>query len=134
MKIDGQCHCGQIRFEAEVDPTALNICHCSDCQKLTGSAFRANVQAAADHFKLLSGTLTSYIKTADSGAKRRHTFCPVCGTPIYACDPVDPQRYSLRIGTINQRAQFAAPRRQIWRRSALPWVDRLGDVPAMDKQ
>jgi hypothetical protein len=39
MKIDGHCHCGQITFEAEVDPTALTICHCTDCQTLTGSAF-----------------------------------------------------------------------------------------------
>jgi hypothetical protein len=41
MKIDGHCHCGEITFEAEVDPDALNICHCTDCQTLSGSAFRA---------------------------------------------------------------------------------------------
>jgi hypothetical protein len=39
MKTDGHCHCGQIAFEGEVDPTALTICHCTDCQTLTGSAF-----------------------------------------------------------------------------------------------
>jgi hypothetical protein len=38
MKIDGRCHCGEITFEAEVDPDALNICHCTDCQTLSGSA------------------------------------------------------------------------------------------------
>ena len=56
MKIDGHCHCGRIAFEAEVDPTAVTICHCTDCQKLTGSAFRANIQAPAAHFVLRSGT------------------------------------------------------------------------------
>src|SRR6516164_2510748 len=41
MKIDGRCHCGEITFEGEVDPDALNICHCTDCQTLSGSAFRS---------------------------------------------------------------------------------------------
>jgi hypothetical protein len=39
MKIDGHCHCGRITFEAKVDPDAITICHCTDCQTLTGSAF-----------------------------------------------------------------------------------------------
>ena len=51
MKIDGHCHCGQITFEAEVDPTALTI-----CQTLTGSAFRINIPAPAEHFVLRGGT------------------------------------------------------------------------------
>ena len=52
MKIDGHCHCGAITFEAEVDPDALTICHCTDCQTLTGSAFRVNIPAPAEHFEL----------------------------------------------------------------------------------
>ena len=41
MKIDGGCHCGNIAYRAEVDPGMVGICHCTDCQTLTGSAFRA---------------------------------------------------------------------------------------------
>jgi hypothetical protein len=133
MKIDGHCHCGQISFEAEVDPKTVNICHCTDCQMLTGSAFRANIAALAEHFKLLSGTPKSYVKTAESGNQRRHALCGNCGTPIYACALENPQSYSLRIGTITQRSALA-PRRQIWRRSALGWVDTLASVPSMEKQ
>jgi hypothetical protein len=132
MKIDGHCHCGRIAFEAEVDPATVTICHCTDCQMLTGSAFRANIPAPAAQFVLRGGTPKSYIKTAESGNKRRHAFCADCGTPIYACAVEDPQSYSLRIGTIAQRAALS-PRRQIWRRSALDWVDRLGAVPAAEK-
>jgi hypothetical protein len=132
MKIDGHCHCGRIAFEAEVDPSTITICHCTDCQILTGSAFRANVLAPAAHFVLRSGTPKSYVKTAESGNRRRHAFCGDCGTPIYACAVDDPQSYSLRIGTITQRAAFS-PRRQIWRRSALGWVDGLAAVPATEK-
>ena len=98
MKIDGHCHCGQITFEAEVDPNALNICHCTDCQTLSGTAFRVNIPAPAEHFVLLSGTPKTYIKTAESGNKRLHAFCGNCGTPIYACAVDNPQSYGLRIG------------------------------------
>ncbi len=84
MKIDGHCHCGEITFQAEVDPDALNICHCTDCQTLSGTAFRVNIPAPAEHFVLLSGTPKTYVKTAGSGNKRLHAFCGNCGTPIYA--------------------------------------------------
>jgi hypothetical protein len=132
MKVGGNCHCGKIAFEAEVDPATLNICHCTDCQRLSGSAFRASIPAPAGQFALLRGEPKSYVKTAESGAKRRHAFCGDCGTPIYACAIDNPQSYTLRIGAINERAAFS-PRRQIWRRSALAWVDTLAGVPASEK-
>jgi Glutathione-dependent formaldehyde-activating enzyme len=52
MKVQGQCHCGAIRYEAEVEPDTIAICHCLDCQRLSGSAFRANVPAPADGFRI----------------------------------------------------------------------------------
>lgn len=131
MKIDGRCHCGAISFTAEVDPAAMGLCHCTDCQQLSGSAFRANIRAPAATFAL-NGTPRTYIKTADSGAKRLHAFCGNCGSPIYASDVENPQSYSLRVGTITQRAAFT-PHRQIWRRSALPFVDAIATIPATDK-
>ena len=93
MKIDGHCHCGEITFQAEVDPDALNICHCTDCQTLSGTAFRVNIPAPAEHFVLLSGTPKTYIKTAESGNKRLHAFCGTCGTPIYAACRI-PSRFA----------------------------------------
>src|SRR6266436_55094 len=121
MKIDGHCHCGQITFEAEVDPTALTICHCTDCQTLTGSAFRINIPAPAEHFVLRSGTPKSYVKTAESGNKRRHAFCGECGTPIYACAVDNPQSYALRVGTITQRAA-SSPRRHGGALRCIGWM------------
>ena len=117
---------GQITFEVGVDPTALTI-----CQTLTGSAFRINIPAPAEHV-LRGGTPKSYVKTAESGNKRRHAFCGDCGTPIYACAVENPRTYALRAGTITRRAAFT-PQRQSWRRSALNWVDALAAVPATEK-
>ena len=90
MKIDGACHCGFITFEAEVDPEKTPICHCADCQTLSGSPFRASVPTAPDKFRLLSGEPAIYVKTAESGNKRVQAFCPKCGSPIYATAFDDP--------------------------------------------
>lgn len=133
MKVEGRCHCGSITFEAEIDPHAVRICHCTDCQTLTGAAYRVNVQTPAESFVLLSGTPKTYIKTAESGNKRAHAFCPNCGTPIYAAAAHDPQTYGLRVGTLKQRAQLR-PSRQIWFRSAQPWVTDLRDVLQVERQ
>jgi hypothetical protein len=57
MKIDGRCHCGNITFEAEVDPATVAVCHCTDCQTLSGTAFRTVVKTKEAGFKLLSGML-----------------------------------------------------------------------------
>jgi hypothetical protein len=135
MKIDGSCHCGAIRFEAEVQPDDVSICHCADCQKLTGSAFRVTVAAEEANFRLKAGQPRLYIKTAESGARRVQAFCADCGSPIYATSAGDgPKTYGLRVGTIRQRQELA-PARQIWRRSALPWVpdmDNLETHPGED--
>jgi hypothetical protein len=134
MKVNGSCHCGQITYEAEVDPELVGICHCTDCQMLTGSAFRVSVPAAAQSFRLLSGSPKAYVKIADSGARRRHAFCPNCGTPVRAsADGDDPPTYSLRIGCLEQRTQLP-PKRRIWCKSALPWSQNVGTVPGVDGQ
>jgi hypothetical protein len=105
MKIDGACHCGSIRFEAEVDPADVVACHCTDCQTLSGAAFRAVVPTMPGTFVLLSGTPKVYVKTAESGNQRQQTFCPDCGSPIYSA-PADggTRVVVLRAGTIRQRA------------------------------
>ena len=101
MKIEGGCHCGHISYEAEIDPEAVWICHCTDCQTGSGSAYRTNVQSRKNTFKLLTGQPKTYIKTtAESGNKRAQGFCPECGTPLYSTTVTDPQVYGLRVGTI----------------------------------
>ena len=85
MKVDGSCHCGQIKFEAEIDPDRVRICHCTDCQSLSGSAFRIVAPTAEANFHLLAGTPKLYIKrTSESGAPRVQAFCAECGSSIYA--------------------------------------------------
>ncbi len=69
MKVEGRCHCGRISYEAEVDPKKVSLCNCTDCQMLSGSAFRLSVPAPAEKFRLLTGAPKTYVKTADSGRR-----------------------------------------------------------------
>jgi hypothetical protein len=134
MKITGGCHCGAIRYEAEADPAAAGICHCTDCQILSGTAFRVSIRAAAGSFRIVAGTPRVYTKTADSGIRRDQAFCETCGSPIYAATPgPEPRIYSIRAGTIDQRQQLR-PAGQIWMRSQLPWLGELGELPGVEQQ
>jgi hypothetical protein len=135
MKIDGGCHCGAITVEGEADPERTQICHCTDCQTGTGSAFRVSIPVAGAAFRM-TGQPSLYLKTtADSGRPRIQAFCGTCGSPIYSTTPgegVQPS-YTVRVGILRQRDQLV-PRRQNWFRSARAWVTELGSVPRNDKQ
>ena len=113
MKIDGACLCGYIRYEALIDPARVGICHCTDCQIHSASAFRIGVPVRVGDFRLLTGQLKVYVKTAQSGSARAMSFCPECGTSIHGSSVEKPTTYSLRLGNARQRAELR-PRQQIW--------------------
>ena len=131
MKVRGSCHCQRITYEAEVDPDSVQVCNCTDCQMLTGSAFRVAAHAPASTFRL-SGEPKVYVKTADSGTRRRHAFCPDCGAPVYSSADTDrPATYSLRVGCLDRRADLT-PKKRNWCRSALPWAQDISALPASE--
>jgi hypothetical protein len=133
MKVDGGCHCGNITFVAEIDPGQVVLCHCTDCQMLTGTAFRVVVRVPGDKLEWRGGKPKTYTKTAESGARRVQAFCPECGTPVYSAAADAPQVFGLRIGTIRQRAELR-PAKQIWCRSALGWAIDLRALPQAARQ
>jgi hypothetical protein len=91
------------------------------------------VRAPAASFSLKSGAPKTYIKTAESGTRRAHAFCPDCGTPLYAVGLKDPPFYSLRLGAIKERAALM-PSEQIWCRSALPWSADLHGIAKHERE
>ena len=134
MKIDGRCHCGYITYEAEIDPDKTLICHCTDCQTLSASAFRVVTYTRENAFTLLSGELKTYIKTSEGGNKRPQSFCPECGTAIHATAAGEgPKVYSIRLGSVRQRDQIV-PKTHVWFRSAQPWVNHIGSMRKIEKQ
>lgn len=131
MHIDGQCHCGQIRYEADIDPDRVSICHCTDCQVLTGSPYRVTVVAEGEQLKIMQGETKVYVKRGSSGAKRLQHFCPECGTPLFATGE-DGKVWGIRWGSVNQRGELK-PTRQIWHRSAQPWCEDISGLPAREE-
>ena len=125
MRVDGACHCGRIAFEAEVDPDRVRVCHCTDCQTLSASAFRVVAPVNESEFRLTAGTPKLYVKTADSGAQRIQAFCGDCGSAIYATSKDgSPRTFGIRVGVLRQRAELP-PKRQFWCRSKVPWLPVL---------
>lgn len=132
MLVHGHCHCGAVQFTAEVQPSRVFVCHCTDCQVLTGSAFRVVAPVVPGSLSV-DGEVKGYARTADSGAVRWQFFCPECGTPLYAGTPDGTGLATVRVGVLQERVQLA-PSAQLWRRSALPWVDAMNDLPACERQ
>ncbi len=126
MQVDGACHCGLISFTAEIDPSRVMVCHCTDCQVLSGSPFRVVVAAPKETF-VLQGQPKTYIKVAESGRRRAQVFCSECGTPLFASEPENATSVILRVGCIKQRAQLT-PVVQIWQRSAMAWLPGLQGI------
>jgi len=77
MKVDGACTCGAIKIEAEADPDKAQICHCTDCQTATGTAFRVSIPVPGATFKI-TGQPATYVKTTAESAARgcTHSAAP----------------------------------------------------------
>lgn len=134
MKITGGCHCGNITYEAELDLKNVVICHCTDCQSLSGSAFRTVAMSEEGAFTFLAGDPKIYVKTGDSGNKREQAFCSDCGSPIYSSSVGDgPRQYGIRLGTVDQRNQIT-PKKQKWIESSQPWTQDISSLPVTDKK
>jgi hypothetical protein len=132
MEIDGQCHCGYVGFEADIDPDRVSICHCTDCQTLTGSAYRVTVLTSRNNVRLTGNSPKVYIKTGENGHKRLQYFCPECGSPMFtAGEDAAADEWGIRWGSIRQRRELA-PKRQIWCRSAVAWLDNLRELPSRE--
>ena len=129
MQIDGQCHCGYVTFEADIDPQGVSICHCTDCQTLTGSPFRVTVICSGEQVRLTGGMPKVYARTGDNGRKRFQHFYPHCGAPLFTSGEGDQtDDWGIRWGSIRQRDRLK-PARQIWCRSAVPWIKDIEELP-----
>ncbi len=124
MKVHGSCHCAQIAFTAEVNPQLTSVCHCQDCQKLTGTAFRVTAPAQAGSLQMLRGQPQVYVKVAQSGAQRAQAFCGNCGSQLFTYDVAQPAAVGLRVGVLDERAALV-PTWQKWCRSSLAWTQNL---------
>jgi hypothetical protein len=122
----GGCLCGAVRYTARAEPAFVSVCHCRDCQKLTGSAFGALAgfpQSAVE----IHGMLKTFTKIADSGRPIVRRFCPECGSSISEEPAARPDMVILNVGTFDDPTALR-PAVQIYCDRALPWVQLAGNM------
>lgn len=127
----GGCHCGAVRYEVTAEPVASVMCHCSDCQKLSGTAAAAIFAVPREAMKS-EGEVSYYAKTGDSGKEARMAFCPNCGTRLFGLPEVASHLATVCASSLDNPAQFE-PTANIFTASAQHWAAMDPDIPAFEK-
>lgn len=130
---EGGCLCGAVRFQVLGPPMIVHACHCSLCQRRTGSAFAVNLWIESDHIRLLQGELE---RRSAPGIKpdepSESWFCPVCGTCLWTRFHASPAKSRfLRAGTLDSPAEFS-PDVHIFTSTKQAWVTIPDNVPAFE--
>lgn len=130
LPFGGRCQCGAVSYRITAPPLAFYLCHCTECQKQSASAFGESLQLATDgaHF---SGILQRFTRRADSGRDLDCYFCPSCGTRVYHRNP-GAETLTVKAGTLDDRS-WLVPAGHIWARSRQPWVRFGADELVFEK-
>jgi hypothetical protein len=116
--LQGGCLCGAVRYELTAPLISAGYCHCTHCQRRTGTGSSANGRVAQESFRLLQGTeeLRSY--RLPTGVPK--LFCGSCGSALFSGDPFSDAEVALRLGTLDRDPGIRPQYRQFID-SAVPW-------------
>ena len=129
---EGACTCGQVRFRMTSDPLFVHCCHCSWCQRESGTAFALNALIEADRVELLSGEVEIVDTPSASGKGQRISRCPRCRVAVWSnYGGGDAVRF-VRVGTLLEPDRLP-PDVHIFTSSKLPWVVLPDDVPIFEE-
>ena len=120
MKIAGGCLCGKVRYSSDAAPLVVALCHCTHCQKQSGSAFSMNVGVPADQLRI-EGDLATYDDVGTSGMPVLRKFCRNCGSPVVSDVKANPGMLFVKAGTLDD-ASWVKPVVQLWGASRQPWA------------
>ena len=82
---EGGCTCGHVRYRMTSAPLVVHGCHCTWCQRQTGSAFAVNALIEADRVELLQGDVVDVTVPSPSGKNQRISRCPNCQVALWSC-------------------------------------------------
>lgn len=131
--IKGACQCGQVTYLLYDKPIKVSACHCTECQKLSTSAF--SVTAIIDASKIeFFGPLKSWERIAESGNRNCAVFCSNCGNRIYHFNPDAPNLIKLKLKPVNfPQDDIFKPQCHIWVGEKLSWYEIGEDAVIFDK-
>jgi len=118
--LTGGCLCGAIRYTLSAPIGGLRACHCTDCQKASGTGASVNAVVPGDALKITWGTPRRYARKADSGRILLRYFCGDCGSPLYSHREISPERVVIRMGSLDNPPAVKIAT-NIWTRSARAW-------------
>ena len=111
--LTGRCQCGAIEYQV-AEPFAFQIvCHCTECQKLSGAAFGITAITTPQAFTITKGQLKKWSRPADSGNTNDCYFCEGCGNRIYHQKPERPDMIKLKPGTLDD-VSVIKPDLHVW--------------------
>jgi hypothetical protein len=125
-RIEGSCLCGRVTYSSEAEPVATAACHCTDCQKQTGTAFSLIVVVPKDSLRIEGDSLASFTTVGtDSGKEVSRQFCRECGSPVVSLPEGMPDMACIKAGTLDDTS-WVEPQIQVWCDSAQPWIPLEG--------
>lgn len=128
---EGGCTCRQLRYRVTRAPMFVHCCHCSWCQRETGTAFALNALVETDCVEVLAGRFEIVDTPSASGKGQKIARCPVCRVAAWSHYAGSGEALSfVRIGTLDEPWRFA-PDIHIFTSTKLPWITLPGDVPVV---
>lgn len=127
----GRCLCGALRFRVEAEPYTFYACHCSDCQRRTGSAFGLSMIVKREAVVLLQGELGRYSATLHDGRTKSGQLCPQCGSRVWGT-PKNEALLVVQAGLLDAPHGLLPVAHQ-WLSEAQPWVAIPDGVPRYDR-
>ncbi len=124
LPLAGGCQCGAVRYRVTGRPVVFYLCHCSECQRHTSSAFGESLRIRREDFAV-EGALAVTRRTAESGAVREGWFCPACGVRIWH-GSTGSAEVNVKAGTLDDTS-WLVPAGHIWTRSKQPFVAIAAD-------
>ena len=128
----GGCQCGSVRYVLTMEPLRVAACHCTECQRQSGSAFGMSMPVTKDGLTV-TGSTKQFTRIADSGNEVTGVFCPECGVRIYHALKSAPDVLSLKPGTLDDTS-WLRPSTFIWMKSTQGWVPVPDGVNALEGQ
>ena len=117
----GGCQCGRVRYTLTQDPVRLYACHCTECQRQSGSAFSMTMLVNEDGIDV-TGTLKEFVRISDKGNSVKGYFCPECGVRIYGKPGYVEGLLSLKPGTLDNTS-WLEPTAALWVKSSQKWIE-----------
>lgn len=130
---EGGCACGQVRYRVLSEPITVHCCHCSWCQRETGSAFVINAMIEGDRVEVLNGETETILTPSQSGKGQQIARCTACKVALWSHYAGAGERIKfLRVGTLDDPNRMP-PRIHVYTGSKLHWVVIPGEMQAFDE-